>query len=569
MVKTKNANRPLLPPASSLSQSVGLGPVRPSPLSPTASSLSPTVLPQVRSTSPSSSTPTGSPPSPKGMCSPPTSLPKRFTRSSLASSSPSTPRSSPNPSNPPSSKPTPSSKRKSPSSSPKSPPKRPKKTSRVPATSSIPPTTTTLHHSQPTHPFCSDHKLLRYRDEVSQRKLWFEYNVVIDDFPLHRALIESRGWLNTVTNLTPPCPTLVREFYANIDKRILSDTSALKYRAYIRGKRFPFSPSIVSRVLSVTKELSPAFNSQFTPSKLEMGVALTGSASFEWGTGDLPVPALSHFYKVLHRIALNNWLPNTHTTSITTEISKFLFAVGTGVSIDLPTLIFGKIVDAALASGTRNVLPFPCLVHQIALRSGPTLTLHDVPSAVPSFGKSCKALKSKQVLPTDSSPPDPSSPPPGASATTIKGLAPSSWQVQLVNRFVAFEKRYDEDQQRQRAFESRASHPESPLVSDNTPGVSEATPVVPNAAQVAPATTFMVPVAKSSQSQGECVPSASAPAHPVAPSQGELSSAGHGPQIQGERSFDITPAALNSDGAPKVFMRRLPKTRSGRKKYDL
>ncbi|XP_062075044.1 uncharacterized protein LOC133779054 [Humulus lupulus] len=398
MVKTKNANRPFRPPpppASSPSLSVAIVPIQPSPPSPTGS-------PPVRSPSPSSSSTTGSPLSPKGMSSPLSSFPKRFTRSSLASSSPSTPLSSPNPSKPSTSKPTPSSKRKAPPSSPTPQPKRPKKTSRAPAASSVPPITITLHHSQPTHPFCLDHKLLRYRDEVSQRKLWFEYNVVIDDFPLHKALIESRGWLNTVTNLTTPCPTLVREFYANNYKRIINENSALKYRAYIRGKRFPFSSSIMFRVLSVRKELSPDFNPKFTPSKLEMAVSLTGSDSFEWGNGDLPVPTLSHFYKVFHRTALNNWFPNTHTTSITTEIGKFLFVVGTGVSIDLPALIFGKIVDAALATGTRNVLPFPCLVHQIALRGGPTLTLHDVPLAVPSFGKSCKALKSKQVLPPTS-----------------------------------------------------------------------------------------------------------------------------------------------------------------------
>ncbi|XP_062104090.1 uncharacterized protein LOC133815250 [Humulus lupulus] len=380
MVKTKNANRPPTPPVSSPSLSVAIVPVQSSPPSPTGS-------PPVRSPSPSSSSTTGSPPSPKGMSSPPSSFPKRFTRSSLASSSPSTLLSSPNPSKPSTSKPTPSSKIKTPPSSPKSQPKRPKQTSRALGASSVPPTSCpTLHHSQPTHPFCSDHKLMRYIDEVSQRKLWFEYNGVIDDFPLHKSLIESRGWLNTVTNLTPPCPTLVHEFYANIDKRIISEKSALKYRAYIRGKRFPFSPSIVSRVLSVRKELSPDFNPQFTPSKLEMGVVLTGSASFEWGNGDLPVPALSHFYKVLHRIALNNWFPNTHTTSITTEIGKFLFAVGTRVSIDLLALIFGKIMDAALATGTRNVLPFPCLVHQIALRGGPTLTLHDVLSVFTIVG---------------------------------------------------------------------------------------------------------------------------------------------------------------------------------------
>lgn len=96
---------------------------------------------------------------------------------------------------------------------------------------------------------------------------------------------------------------------------------------------------------------------------------------------------LTSFYRVLHKVALSNWYPNSHTSSITVDIGRFLFAVGTGVSIDLSSLIFDRILDVASTKGTRNKLPFPSLIQKILHTACPPLTPHDFQVPVPTLNK--------------------------------------------------------------------------------------------------------------------------------------------------------------------------------------
>ena len=57
-------------------------------------------------------------------------------------------------------------------------------------------------------------KASHYQRWFAMRELWFEYSVVLEDFPDLVALLKSRHWVHTVSKLVSPHPILIREFYA-------------------------------------------------------------------------------------------------------------------------------------------------------------------------------------------------------------------------------------------------------------------------------------------------------------------------------------------------------------------
>ena len=280
-------------------------------------------------------------------------------------------------------------------------------------------------------------KASNYQKWFALRDLWSETQVHLPDFPDLVVLLKTRHWSRTVTHLQSPHPTLIREFYANLDKSILDRKADNCLTAYIRGCHFPFAPSTIARVLKIPKILNPDYSKAFSPDMVLLGKTLTGQPDFIWEEGtELSVSKLTVFYRVLHRIALYNWYPNSHLSSITLDIGRFLFAVGTGVSIDLPTLIFDRILDVASAKGTRNKLPFPCLIQKLIQSVNPPLTPHDFQVSVPSLTKSfLLSTQRRSSQHQQSTSQDPRSAPP-----IFRGLSDSSWQVQMFTQFQAFQK---------------------------------------------------------------------------------------------------------------------------------
>ncbi|XP_062103222.1 uncharacterized protein LOC133814249 [Humulus lupulus] len=293
-------------------------------------------------------------------------------------------------------------------------------------------------------------KASHYQRWFAVRDVWPEYLVVLEDFPELVDLLQSRQWVNTVSKLVSPHPILIREFYENLDKSVVDGKNEDCLTAFVRGSRIKFAPSTISRALKIPKVLKPAYNKSYRPDQSTMGHVLTGQPDYVWGNHEILVTKLTPFYRILHRVALYNWFPNSHLSSITLEIWKFLYAVGTGVSIDLATLIYDRIVDVASSTGTRNKLPFPSLIQQIIQPAKPPLTTHDFQVPNPILCKGFLATLNRKVSSTAPSSSQPSKP----QAPMFKGLSDSSWQVQLYTEFKTFTKRYKKDQKRKKAFEA-------------------------------------------------------------------------------------------------------------------
>ena len=79
----------------------------------------------------------------------------------------------------------------------------------------------------------------------------------------------------------------------------------------------------------------------------------------------LKVTDLTHYYAVLHKFSTNNWIPTTHTSTITFDTTFFLYKVGTGFQVDLATLIFDQITALGKAKKKGQYLVFPHLIYKL------------------------------------------------------------------------------------------------------------------------------------------------------------------------------------------------------------
>ncbi|XP_060965531.1 uncharacterized protein LOC133034459 [Cannabis sativa] len=256
--------------------------------------------------------------------SPPVS--KRVTRSSSSHQSPSKPKSK--------KKPTPVASTES----------SPKRSSRGSKKSKLPKAPISIVDPTIVQCFVDASKASVYQRWFGSRELWFEQVVILDDFPELHEFLKLREWVNTVTNLSAPHPILVREFYANLDRTVIAEGHPGCVSAFVRGHRVPFGPSTIASLLQVESIRKPTYGKHFNPDQSLMGRVLTGRDDYIWDKQEILVTHLTPFYRVLHRVALYNWFPNSHLSAVTLEIGKFLYAVGTNVSIDLPSLIFERVL---------------------------------------------------------------------------------------------------------------------------------------------------------------------------------------------------------------------------------
>ncbi|KAM6543641.1 hypothetical protein CsatB_008088 [Cannabis sativa] len=262
--------------------------------------------------------------------------------------------------------------------------------------------------------------------------------------------VQTKRKSSSDTNLSAPHPILVREFYANLDRTVIAEGHPGCVSAFVRGHRVPFSPSTIASLLKVESIRIPTYGKHFNPDQTLMGRVLTGRDDYIWEKQEILVTHLTPFYRVLHRVALYNWFPNSHLSAVTLEIGKFLYAVGTNVSIDLPSLIFERILEASETTGTRNKLPFPSLVQRVLMDAHPPLTTHDYQVQNPVLSKSFLSVVNRKPSSTTPSGTKVSK----GKSPMFKELSDSNWQVQMFSEFQSFAKRYKKDQKRQLAFEA-------------------------------------------------------------------------------------------------------------------
>ena len=64
-------------------------------------------------------------------------------------------------------------------------------------------------------------------------------------------------------------------------------------------------------------------------------------------------------YSILHKIAITNWMPRLHISTISKDLNVLLYAVGTNVSFDMANVIFLVVVSYVEVEATIGGLLFP------------------------------------------------------------------------------------------------------------------------------------------------------------------------------------------------------------------
>ena len=174
--------------------------------------------------------------------------------------------------------------------------------------------------------------------------------------------IEDRGWLSTLSGLNGFVPRVVQEFYSNLNDDLFDKESFMFEQVYVRGNWYVFNSAEITKVLNLPSSVDcvdVVFNKDKVLSELV-------GQNMVWEPHSiLKVSDLIHFYAVLHKFVTSNWFPTTHTSTITFETAFFLYKVGTGLSVDLASLIFDQITALGNAKKKGQHLVFPHLIYKL------------------------------------------------------------------------------------------------------------------------------------------------------------------------------------------------------------
>ncbi|XP_062094026.1 uncharacterized protein LOC133800065 [Humulus lupulus] len=197
-----------------------------------------------------------------------------------------------------------------------------------------------------------------HRDVIGEKKI---------SFSAHRVFgvinnIEDRGWLGSLTGFDGFVPWVVHKFYANLNDDLFDSKSFMFGQVYVQGHWYLFSAAEIAKALNIS---SAVINDVVEFNKDKVLSELVGQNMVWEQHSILKVTDLTHYYVVLHKIAINNWITTTHTSTITFDTTFFLFKVGTGLQVDLATLIFYQITALGKVKKKGQYLVFPHLIYKL------------------------------------------------------------------------------------------------------------------------------------------------------------------------------------------------------------
>ncbi|XP_062119125.1 uncharacterized protein LOC133832859 [Humulus lupulus] len=174
--------------------------------------------------------------------------------------------------------------------------------------------------------------------------------------------IEDRGWLGSLIGLDGFVPRVVQEFYANLNDDLFDSKSFMFGQVYVRGHWYLFSAAEIAKVL----HFPPTVDNVAVEFNKDMVLSELVGQNMVWEPHSvLKVTDLTHYYAVLHKFATTNWIPTTHTSTITFDTSFFLYKVGSGLQVDLATLILDHITALGKAKKKGQYLVFPHLIYKL------------------------------------------------------------------------------------------------------------------------------------------------------------------------------------------------------------
>ncbi|XP_019158521.1 PREDICTED: uncharacterized protein LOC109155291 [Ipomoea nil] len=199
--------------------------------------------------------------------------------------------------------------------------------------------------------------------KVVERKILSQKLVLVDKLNKHdqiRETLTKNHLLGSVTNIEAYDEQVVQEFYSNLTKDITISTSPMYGKIYLRGKYYEFNPDIINttegeeRILLTNDEVIQELTA--------------GNVNLE--KNKIKAASLTSKYAVLQKIALANWMPSLHESTLKRSLADLLYKIGKGIKVDLGNLIYTQVTNLAENKGTKACLIFPDLICSVLAKQG-------------------------------------------------------------------------------------------------------------------------------------------------------------------------------------------------------
>ncbi|XP_062080601.1 uncharacterized protein LOC133785370 [Humulus lupulus] len=206
------------------------------------------------------------------------------------------------------------------------------------------------------------------RDMVlyAQRKFIIERNCVLSD---HRpfgvlTMLQDRQWTGSLVKFSGFVDRIVKEFYANITNEIIEPSSPLYNKVFVRGHWFSFSPQDIALALHLPLDVEDDVDGVSLDKDMVI-TELVGQKMVWPSNTVISVSNLTYTYAVLHKFATTNWKPTSHTATISFDMASFLYKVGTGLGLNLASVIHDQIIGFRKGNRKNLNLPFPQVIYKV------------------------------------------------------------------------------------------------------------------------------------------------------------------------------------------------------------
>ncbi|KAI8019214.1 hypothetical protein LOK49_LG04G00370 [Camellia lanceoleosa] len=210
----------------------------------------------------------------------------------------------------------------------------------------------------------------KYRMVYRNRTVKCEGNVVMDDF-VHlglKQMFEERGWLEICQGHEFATKELVREFYSNLYDWNHKKVSA---KGYLRGLRFEFTPDTIATFYHLPR----VPNSGFPYAEDDLPSATTVIQELccsEYNGGDkVSHQEMTLKARMLDKIVASSIIiPSSYTSNPSADTTLILYALFSGVQIDLAYCMWDAIFRVAWCPNGTEGLPFGSFITRWARSMG-------------------------------------------------------------------------------------------------------------------------------------------------------------------------------------------------------
>uniref|UniRef100_A0A2N9GG56 Putative plant transposon protein domain-containing protein n=1 Tax=Fagus sylvatica TaxID=28930 RepID=A0A2N9GG56_FAGSY len=189
-----------------------------------------------------------------------------------------------------------------------------------------------------------------------------------------------QGWPTATPN------DLIPEFYSNF---LNINTTTLEFDVFLRKKKYHISPDVVATALNIPRvdQLGYPFIDQLVPLRDNMMELFCGKPT-AWGTKKSnPTTEFTCEARIFNLVMSHNLLPVSHRNTLELRRAQFLYALMTGVTIDLPSVICNSFITMHHSKDASLSLIHPCAITRIL-----THLNMNFPAAIPLVPRSGKPI---------------------------------------------------------------------------------------------------------------------------------------------------------------------------------